>query len=149
MSLFNSKKTEQTEEVQAANLSNTIGKGTVVTGDIESHGNIRIEGKVVGNIHSKSKVVLGSGAIVEGNVSAQNAEIEGQINGKIEIKDVLTLKASAVINGDIYTNKLVTDPGAKFNGKCHMENTSVNGASSASSANKNGAYVSKKATATV
>jgi len=148
MSLFNNKKTERTEEVQAANLSNTIGKGTIVTGDIESHGNIRIEGKVVGNIHSKSKVVLGSGSIVEGNVIAQNAEIEGQIKGKIEIKDVLTLKASAMIDGDIYTNKFVVDPGARFNGKCHMESTAVNG-TALPSGNKNGAYVAKKATATV
>ncbi len=119
MSLFN-KKVEHKEEAQVAHLSNTIGKGTVVTGDIESYGNIRIEGKVVGNIHSKSKIVLGDGSIVEGNIYAQNAEIEGAVQGALEIKDVLNLKSTASIDGDIHTAKLVTEPGARFNGKCHM-----------------------------
>lgn len=122
MSLFN-KKVEQKEEAQVANLSNTIGKGTVITGDIESYGNIRIEGKVVGNIHSKSKVVLGDGSIVEGNIYAQNAEIEGAVQGTLEIKDVLTLKSTGSVDGDIYTSKLDTERGARINGKCHMANS--------------------------
>ena len=159
MSLFN-KKTEHKEEVQVANLSNTIGKGTVITGDIESYGNIRIEGKVIGNIQSKSKIVLGDGCVVEGNISAQNAEIEGSVKGTLEIKDILNLKATATIDGDIHTAKLVTDPGARFNGKCHMIGESkgspkqLNGGNQEAlpkgGANKNGANANaKKATANV
>ena len=103
---------------EISNSSNTIGKGTFLEGNIETYGNIRIEGKVTGNVKSKSKVALGHSSHVQGNIIAQNADIEGEVKGKIEIAELLVLKATAVINGDIITGKLVVEPGAVFNGSC-------------------------------
>lgn len=109
---------KKAEEI--SNSSNTIGKGTYLEGNIETYGNIRIEGKVKGNIKSKSKVALGNSSNVQGNVIAQNADIEGEVRGKIEITELLVLKSTAVIHGDIVTGKLVVEPGAAFNGGCKM-----------------------------
>jgi cytoskeletal protein CcmA (bactofilin family) len=105
---------------EISNSSNVIGKGTVLEGNIETYGNIRIEGKITGNIKSKSKIALGNSSHIEGNVTAQNADIEGEVKGKIEISELLVLKSTAVINGDIITSKLVVEPGATFNGTCKM-----------------------------
>ena len=105
---------------EISNSSNVIGKGTTLDGNIETFGNIRIEGKVRGNITSKSKVALGNGSHVEGNIIAQNADIEGDVRGKIEISEILVLKATSVIHGDIVAGKLVVEPGAVFNGSCKM-----------------------------
>jgi cytoskeletal protein CcmA (bactofilin family) len=105
---------------EISNSSNVIGKGTVLEGNVETFGNIRIEGKVTGNIKSKSKVALGHSSHVDGNIIAQNADIEGEVKGKIEISEMLVLKATAVIHGDIITGKLVVEPGAVFNGSCKM-----------------------------
>jgi cytoskeletal protein CcmA (bactofilin family) len=106
------------EEISSS--SNTIGKGTFLEGNIETYGNIRVEGKVVGNVKSKSKVALGNSSHVQGNIIAQNADIEGEVRGRLEISELLVLKATAVINGDIVTGKLVVEPGAVFNGSCKM-----------------------------
>jgi cytoskeletal protein CcmA (bactofilin family) len=100
--------------------SNSIGKGTYLEGNIETHGNIRIEGKITGNVKSKSKVALGNGSQVQGNILALNADIEGEVKGKIEVTELLVLKATAVIDGDILTGKMVVEPGAVFNGTCKM-----------------------------
>src|SRR5687768_469979 len=116
--LNSSKETKRAEEI--SNSSNTIGKGTFLEGNVETYGNIRIEGKVVGNIKSKSKVALGHQSHVQGNILAQNADIEGEVKGKLEISELLVLKATAVINGDIVTGKMVVEPGAVFNGTCKM-----------------------------
>jgi len=105
---------------EISNSSNVIGKGTVLTGDIETYGNIRIEGKVIGNVKSKSKIALGNGSQIEGNIIAQNADIEGEVRGKIEIGELLVLKSTAIVHGDILTGKLVVEPGAVFNGSCKM-----------------------------
>jgi cytoskeletal protein CcmA (bactofilin family) len=105
---------------EISNSSNVIGKGTILEGNIETFGNLRIEGKVIGNIRSKSKVALGNSSQIEGNLFAQNADIEGQVKGKLEIAEVLVLKATSVINGDITTGKLVVESGAVFNGTCKM-----------------------------
>lgn len=112
------------EEKKAAdeitNSSNVIGKGTVLEGNIETAGNIRIEGRIIGNIKSKSKIALGHSCHVDGNISAQNADVEGTVKGKVEISDMLVLKATATVHGDISTGKLVVEPGAVFNGSCKM-----------------------------
>ena len=105
---------------EISNSSNVIGKGTSLEGNIETYGNIRIEGKVLGSIKSKSKIALGHSSYVEGNIIAQNADIEGEVKGKLEVSEMLVLKSTAKIHGDILTGKLVVEPGAVFNGGCKM-----------------------------
>lgn len=116
--MFNKDEKKVAEEI--SNSSNTIGKGTTVEGNIETYGNLRIDGRVIGNIITKSKLVLGQSSQVEGNILAQNAEVFGEIKGKIEVSDLLTLKSSSMIHGDILTSKLIVETGAKFNGGCKM-----------------------------
>ena len=113
-------KEEKKVEAEITSSSNTIGKGTVIFGDIETHGNLRVEGKVEGNIKTKSKIVLGKSSIVIGNISAQNAEIEGSVKGEVHVFDNLILKQSSVIQGNIITDKLVVESGSQFNGACRM-----------------------------
>ena len=117
--MFTTKEQKKVAE-EISNSTNTIGKGTVLEGNIETFGNIRIEGKVIGNIKSKSKIALGNSSNVQGNIIAQNADLEGEVKGRIEITEMLILKATAVVNGDIITGKLVVEPGAVFNGTCKM-----------------------------
>ena len=109
---------KETEEL--SNSSNIIGKGTVLNGDIETYGNIRVEGKVIGNMKTKSKAACGHSSHIEGNILAQNAEVAGHVSGKVEVSEQLVLKPSAVIHGDIITNKLIVESGATFNGGCKM-----------------------------
>jgi len=99
---------------------NLIGAGTVVEGDIKSNGDIRIDGNVLGNIVSKSKVVVGATGSIDGNVTSQNADVSGSIKGKVTVNELLFLKSSANIQGDIITGKLVVEVGATFTGTCNM-----------------------------
>ncbi len=110
----------QKEVEELSNSSNIIGKGTMVHGNVETFGNIRVEGKIIGDIKTKSKAAFGQSSHVEGNVLAQNAEVAGHIKGTIEVTEQLVLKPTATIDGDIITNKLLVESGAKFNGKCKM-----------------------------
>jgi cytoskeletal protein CcmA (bactofilin family) len=120
--MFNSK--EAKKEIMEISNSNThIAKGTQLTGNLETAGNIRIEGRITGNVICKAKVVLGDpAAVIDGNLLSQNAEIYGEVKGTVEITELLTLKASAVIHGDIITSKMVVEAGAVFNGTCKMGN---------------------------
>jgi len=113
-------KDEKNSAVELSNISNIIGKDTTLDGSMASSGNVRVEGKVSGDVKAKAKFVLGEAGVIRGNVVARSAEIAGRIEGNIEISEVLTLRPSAVINGDILTNKLVVEPGATFNGGCRM-----------------------------
>jgi cytoskeletal protein CcmA (bactofilin family) len=99
---------------------NMIGAGTVITGDIKSKGDIRVDGSLNGSIDTEGKVVVGQGGIVEGDVVCKDADIAGVLKAKISVSQLLSLKSSAKLNGDIITNKLSIEPGASFTGSCSM-----------------------------
>ena len=118
--MFGSKPEKKVKFDESSTSSSIIGKGTSVEGNIDTNGNISVEGEVKGNVVSKSKVALGPSSYVEGKVLANNAIIAGEIQGSVEISELLTLKPTAVIHGDIMTNKLIVEAGATFNGSCRM-----------------------------
>lgn len=116
--MFNSK--SRSAEDGASHTSTLIGAGTTISGDIESNGDIRIDGTLKGNLRAKAKVIIGAGGMVEGDIEGQQADIMGHVTGKIKVQDLLYLHGSSVLNGDIYAGKLQIEPTAAFNGKCHM-----------------------------
>ncbi|HBG88235.1 MAG TPA: cell shape determination protein CcmA [Marinilabiliaceae bacterium] len=103
-------------------LPNMIGPGTKIVGNIETNGDIRIDGNIEGNINSKGKVVVGNNGFVKGEIICNNAEISGSLNGKMSVTELLSLKASSKVNGDIKSGKLSIEPGALFSGTCSMGN---------------------------
>ncbi len=118
--MFNNKQEKKVSEEQLTNSNNNINNGTVIVGDIEAMGNLRIDGKIKGNIRTKNKLVLGPSSYIDGDVLAQNADIEGQVTGTVQVTELLILKPSAKIDGDIVTNKMSVEAGAIFNGGCKM-----------------------------
>lgn len=99
---------------------NLIGNGTCITGDINSNGDVRIDGSIKGNISISGKLVVGASGKIEGNVICQNADISGEIHGKINVSELLSLKSSAKLLGDIVTTKISIEPNANFTGTCNM-----------------------------
>lgn len=106
---------------------NLISSGTEITGDVNSGGDIRIDGMVTGTINIKGKVVIGPTGKIKGEVICKNSEISGVIEGRITVSQLLNLKSSSRILGDISTSKLSIEPGAKFSGNCKMSENDVNG----------------------
>lgn len=119
--MFNSiKNTTMGKSNNAESSVNLMGAGTVIEGDIKSDGDIRVDGKLIGSLITKGKLVIGSTGNIEGEVVCQNADISGSINGKLSVQELLSLKSTSKINGDIITNKLAIEPGANFSGSCSM-----------------------------
>lgn len=103
-----------------ASAINIIRTGTEITGDITCKGDIRIDGKLFGNLKSEGKVVVGDNGYIEGAVNCLNATISGTLKVTIAVKELLTLKATSNLIGEITTNKLQIEPGANFSGNCKM-----------------------------
>ncbi len=109
------------------NSHNTITNGTEITGDVNSSGDIRLDGMLKGNLKTKGKVVIGSTGRVTGTIECKNSDIFGYVEGKIYVGELLSLKNTANVKGDIITNKLAIEPGCKFSGTCSMD---INGVGS-------------------
>ena len=90
-----------------------ISAGTVLKGDISSSNDLRIDGTVIGNIKSGSKIIVGSSGVVEGDIT-------GKVTGNIRAKELLQLRGECLVTGNLYAGKLQVEPSATFNGQCHM-----------------------------
>ncbi len=99
---------------------NHISHDTKIVGDIETNGDIRLDGQLAGSIRSKGKVVLGNTGKVEGEIFCQNANISGEVKGRLIVSELLSLQASSKVEGEINTGKLAIEPGALFTGNCSM-----------------------------
>jgi len=105
---------------------NTFAQDTKITGNIESDGDIRIDGALEGNLNCRGRVVVGPEARIKGTIYGRNAEIMGNVEGEITVIDLLTLKGSAVIVGDLIMGKFSVEPGAYFSGTCKMSGSERN-----------------------
>jgi cytoskeletal protein CcmA (bactofilin family) len=99
---------------------NFIGKGTIITGDIQTSSNLRVDGKVKGKVVCKNTLTIGEGGIIEGDIQANNAIIGGKINGKIVVNEKLELEARSSLIGELKAKKLIIDEGAVFDGTSTM-----------------------------
>lgn len=122
--MFNQKEKSMPEKsIQSGNT--LIGPGTIITGDIVSNVDVRIDGVLKGNISGSAKVVLGKNGVVEGNIEGSQADIMGSVRGNITIKELLSLRDMAYVNGDICAGKLEIESTVTFNGKCQMGENNV------------------------
>lgn len=97
-----------------------IGTSTVIEGKVKSEGNLRIDGKIIGEVAVQANVAVGQTGIVEGSVNGKNITMAGKISGTVVATEKLVLEAKSVLQGDIKAAKLVVDEGAMFDGQCAM-----------------------------
>ena len=116
--MFNAKQNSNPETFSSS--ITIISNDALIKGDIESVGDIRIDGKLIGNVVCKSKIIIGPKGIVEGDISGNNADIQGAVKGKIKMSGQLNLQGKSIITGDIHASKLQIESTVCFNGNCHM-----------------------------
>ena len=105
--MFNTKKKTEMAQEKPTNGNGTtlIGAGTTLKGDISSNSDLRIDGTVIGNIHSSSKVIIGANGVVEGDITGNQADIIGKVTGNIKAKDLLQLRGDSMVTGNLYAEK--------------------------------------------
>ena len=97
-----------------------IDKNTILKGSINAQTDIRIDGKLEGDVETTGKVIIGKEASVNGKVICTNADIEGSFKGNLTVSGTLTLKTGSNLEGEVHVQKLVVDSGATFNANCTM-----------------------------
>jgi cytoskeletal protein CcmA (bactofilin family) len=94
-----------------------------VTGDLESEGDIQIDGHVEGDVRSNS-VTVGEHAVVSGAIIAQTVHVAGTVKGQINGKTV-ELARTAKVTGDIVHESLAIEAGAFIQGLCRHADGAV------------------------
>lgn len=101
-------------------VQNSIGKGTIIEGNIRAEGDLLIDGIVKGDVTTKTKLICGPSALIEGNILAQHAEIAGRVQGTVKALGLLVINSSGTILGDVITKDLNVESGSTFNGRLQV-----------------------------
>ena len=131
--MMGSKKMLKRENGHSEDVS-ILSEGVNIEGKMTSNGNVRIDGKINGDVIIKGNLTIGSSAEIKGHVNAKNMTVSGKIEGILKIDDKLTLESTSVIKGDIIAKILVIEEGAKFDGKSSMTQSSGQNVSTTSDA---------------
>ena len=91
-----------------------------LTGDIDTAGSLRIDGRLEGTVRRADTVVLGVGATMSGDVHAREVIIGGTIAGNVHATERVELQATAIVTGDILTQTILVQEGGVVNGRVLM-----------------------------
>lgn len=115
---------------KSSDKPSVISSDLEVEGDLKSAGDVQIDGRVKGDIKSRS-VTVSDGAHIEGSIFAQSVIISGSIVGQVEAPKV-SVRKTAKVSGDILHDTLEIESGAHFQGVCRRLGTKSSDGKSAS-----------------
>jgi cytoskeletal protein CcmA (bactofilin family) len=115
---------------RAANgAASVIGADLTITGNLESRGEIQIEGEVQGDVLA-GRIVVGERARITGALIADEIIIRGNVQGSIRGNSV-TFQAASRVEGDVFHKSLAIEQGAFFEGKSRRSDDPMSVARSA------------------
>ncbi len=99
----------------AGGVPSIISPDLEIVGDLNSNGEIQIDGTVKGDIKAHM-LTVGEQGKVDGSTVAETVRIFGTVNGRVQAKTV-RLDKSARVTADITHETLTIEAGAYFEGK--------------------------------
>jgi len=92
-----------------------VAEGVRITGDLETSGDLHLDGAVEGDLRV-GLLVIGDTGSVNGAIHADAVEVRGRVSGVICARRV-KLWATARVDGDISHTELAIEAGAHFEGR--------------------------------
>ncbi len=101
-------------------IKTVLGKGTFFDGDLNFKDSLKINGSFVGNIIASGLLVIGEGAIVNANVTANSIAVFGTIKGNVVAEEKVEMYPTGRVYGDVKAKKIKISDGVIFVGRCEM-----------------------------
>lgn len=109
---------------EKAEVNTLIGASTILQGDMNFSGVMRVDGEIQGNIvgeSSNSILILSDNGKITGELKVDNLIVNGSIEGNVYIGEKIELYPNAKITGDVHYNLLEMEVGAEVNGRMIRE----------------------------
>ncbi len=100
--------------------TSVIAQGTSIQGNFKSTENLRIDGKLHGDIQCDKKLVVGTQGEINGTIKAAEIYIEGKVVGDINSLGAVVLGSTANVEGKLHASTIQVDEGAIMNGELNI-----------------------------
>jgi cytoskeletal protein CcmA (bactofilin family) len=109
-----------------------------VSGDLETDGALRIDGRLEGSIHRADLIVVGQGASVVGDITAREVIVGGAVTGNIFAAQRTELQSTGIVAGDIRSAAILVHEGGVVQGRLYIHPISATSEGGASGSNSSG-----------
>lgn len=93
-----------------------IGQGTFIRGNVSGQGSLEIQGRIEGNVSMTGDVFIQPGALIKGNVTANQLSVAGSVAGNLTANEGLALEPGARVIGDLVGASIGIAEGALVRG---------------------------------
>ena len=93
-----------------------LDAGCELLGELRFADDVRIEGRVQGEIRAQKLVFVGEPATVDASIEAESVVAYGTVQGDIRARRTVTLHKDAHVEGEIQGAGIVVEEGARFKG---------------------------------
>ncbi len=100
----------------AGTLNGFLDRGARLEGTLSFDDVFRIDGAFKGTIVSEAELVIGDGAVVEGEIRVARLAVSGTVRGVIHAKERLEVHAGGRLFAEIHAPTLVVEEGAVIQG---------------------------------
>ena len=97
-----------------------LGEGAEITGEVSFAKGMRVNGVIKGKVVSDAFLEIGPGGKVEAEINIRKISINGEFRGIIRASDRVEIHKDGKVFGDIYSQCLIIEAGAFFEGRCNM-----------------------------
>ena len=108
------------EFLRDTELRTSLAADSVVTGKLSFTTPTRIDGKLKGELRCTQLLVVGSTAIVEGWIRADNLRIEGTVRGEIADTRRVEIRPGGKFLGRVTAEMIVLHEGGLLDGECRI-----------------------------
>jgi cytoskeletal protein CcmA (bactofilin family) len=123
------KETNGTSDVKAAPSGegsiSIIAAGMKITGDVDTDGVVKVEGRVEGAIRAGRQVLVGRQGEVKGDINTREAVIGGKVQGTINAAERVEVQGTSTIIGDINTKAIAVIEGGRINGSIRITDSAM------------------------
>ncbi|MDE2640684.1 MAG: polymer-forming cytoskeletal protein [Chloroflexota bacterium] len=108
------------DERRPAAEATFLDRHTTIEGTLRSAKDLRIEGRVEGDVVCEGKLTIAEGAVVQARIEAADVLISGSVEGDVHSHGSFSLQPSAVIRGSATAARITIEDGASYEGELHM-----------------------------
>jgi cytoskeletal protein CcmA (bactofilin family) len=103
------------EARRGGGILSVIGADVVIAGDVATSEELRVDGRIEGNVRCGA-LDQGEAGEIRGDIEAETAQLAGTVAGKVTVR-ALVVEATARISGDVGYETLSIAAGARIEGR--------------------------------
>ncbi len=101
-------------------VSCLLAAGTEIEGNFSARENVRLDGRITGEVKCSRRFAIGEKGRVEGSIEAAELVVWGIVEGNVKVHGTLHIKSTGRVLGDIKASQLVVEEGGKYEGECFV-----------------------------